>query len=698
MPNNWCLWSLTTLAGFVALPLFGCTRRPVADDEPHGVRVAEREGSSEQPEVNGVDLLVVVDDSLSMVDKQEVLSRSFERMQFMAYSCNSPATGGLSVPSADGSCPEGWGAQLLLPAVRSAAVISSSLEAAGACAATSRGAHPLQSPSSPRLNGRTSYVQQVREVGDRGCGFEAPLEAMYRFLVDPSPPLMIESDSGAQGPELRAQGIDQQLLEQRKEFLGPYTQVVVIILTDEDDCSVLDRGDAWKMVDSAPLVRASSDCATDPAGPCCRSCDAIEDTAKEGCTALDEDPVCAVTPQWEPTEDHLQLRCFDQKRRFGRDFLFPTSRYVDALTKPEIEDRDGQLAPNPLFVSGRTPDMVSVLLIAGTPWQLLLDEDASAAGQLHLLEPNRYEGRGLWKELLGDGETRSAAADSHMIQSIGPRSGLPLEGEDWDPIHGHEVTWGAEPELQYSCVFDLPQDRDCGLLDDCACSDDSADRPICRNAAGGYDLVQRRAQAYPPTRLLEFVRGLGQRGMVGSVCPRSLNEDNGTFDFNYGYAAAMSLLAHGTYNFWSVDCFSPSLPVDGRGLPLCHVIETYASAVACEDLGRVPVAERFVAPLRKAWAQAEDQGLPPELVPTYCEIPPFSGDATQPESDYFACQNQLHPSLQGPGYCYIDKSLGEGNSELLTGCIQHLARRIRVIPAAQPFLAARHTVVCDYGE
>lgn len=411
---------------------------------------------------------------------------------------------------------------------------------------------------------------------------------------------------------------------------------------------------------------------SDPASPCCRSCDASEDTAPEGCTPLAEDAVCAVTSQWEKQDDRLQLRCFDQKRRLGREFLFPTSRYVDALTQPQIKDRDGQLVPNPLFVSGRTADMVSVLLIAGTPWQLLVDEEASAGGQLHLLKSNHYEDHDLWEKLLGDGESGSIPTDPHMIQSVEPRSGLPLAGESWDPIHGHEIEWGDERDLQYSCIFDLPQERDCSSLDECACSDESTERPICRNAEDEYDLVQRRAQAYPPTRLLEFVRGLGQRGMVSSICPRSLDESADTLDLNYGYAAAMSLLAGNSYNFfWPVDCFTPSLPVDERGLPQCHLIEIHSSPVVCEDLGRVPAI--------------------------YCEVPPFSGDGTQPDSDYFACQNDLHPSLGGPGFCYIDKSLGEGNTQLLSGCIQPLARRIRVIPQAQPFLDVQRTVICDYG-
>ena len=187
----------------------------MVDDEPHGLRGAVLEGSADQPEVSGVDLLVVVDHSISMADKQEVLSRSFERLTFLSRLCSPPGAGPL-LPSVDGSCPEGRRSNRLVPAVRSAAVISSSLEAAGACTASSRGAHPVLSPA--KLLNPTSYIDQIREVGDQGCGFEAPLEAMYRFLVDPSPPLTLEQVAGPSGQELRAQGIDEELLRQRKSW------------------------------------------------------------------------------------------------------------------------------------------------------------------------------------------------------------------------------------------------------------------------------------------------------------------------------------------------------------------------------------------------------------------------------------------------------------------------------------------------
>ena len=59
------------------------------------------------------------------------------------------------------------------------------------------------------------------------------------------------------------------------------------------------------------------------------------------------------TPKYAPTEDHQNLKCFNQKKRYGVDFLYPTSRYVNAFTQFKIDpgevDYAGDAVDNPLF-------------------------------------------------------------------------------------------------------------------------------------------------------------------------------------------------------------------------------------------------------------------------------------------------------------------------------------------------------------
>ena len=645
-----------------------CLNRPVATDEPRGTQVARMDRAGQQEEVDGYDLLFVVDDSISMADKQAMLQESMTRLHEILLGDRKP----------------------IFPPARSLAIISTSLEAAGACPESSRGARPTYfDDDKPNPS---EYTKAFTEVGDDGCGFEAPLEAMYRFLVDPSPPATVEVAWEADEPTVVAQGVDAELLQLRERFLAPYSQVIIVILTDEDDCSLEDTGGSWRLVHPEPLPRGSSACEVSPDSVCCRSCDVVEAVPPDGCAPLAEDPVCQETPQWSLEEDVPNLRCFDQKRRFGQSGLFPISRYVDALTSSQVHDRDGVLVQNPLFAHGRTKDMVTVLVLAGTPWQLIATE-ASDDAPLQLLHPANFAEQGTWDRLLG---APGALPDPHLLQATDPRPDLPLATEAWDPIHGHEIEWpsGVEQDLQYSCVFDLPEDLPCaGASGDCLCHEAVAALPVCRSPEGTYDTIQRRGRAYPPRRLLELARGLGERGLIGSICPRST--DTSALDLDYGYAAAFALLAETQHRHIGTICFEPPLPVDARGMPLCHVIEAYSGAVSCEAMGRIPPHEPSVARYRTALVGSTVASDSSEL--SFCELPAFSGSPAAVGSPYEKCQNELHPDLMGPGYCYIDPRLGLGTEDLVAGCHGRLARRLRFIPHTTP-VGPASAIICDYGE
>src|SRR5688500_19235150 len=78
------------------------------------------------------------------------------------------------------------------------------------------------------------FSEHVAAVGETGCGFEAPLEAWYRFLVDPSPPIDVVKGAGNVAATT---GVDTAILQQRAEFLRPTSLVAIVVLTDENDCS-----------------------------------------------------------------------------------------------------------------------------------------------------------------------------------------------------------------------------------------------------------------------------------------------------------------------------------------------------------------------------------------------------------------------------------------------------------------------------
>src|SRR5690606_26875192 len=111
-----------------------------------------------------------------------------------------------------------------------------------------------------------------------GCGYEGQLEAWVRFLVDPSPytnivrqPCSADSSAPAcNGPERDADGvplIDETLLRQRAAFLRPDSLVGVVLLTDENDCSMNSTGQSWLVadrLDTTGTFRGSAACEADP--------------------------------------------------------------------------------------------------------------------------------------------------------------------------------------------------------------------------------------------------------------------------------------------------------------------------------------------------------------------------------------------------------------------------------------------------
>ena len=103
---------------------------------------------------------------------------------------------------------------------------------------------------------------------------------------------------------------------------------------------------------------------------------------------------------------------FDQKRRFGIDFLWPIDRYVAGLSSPTVADRYGNVVTNPLLAN-RDPSRVVFTAIVGVPWQDIarrkngvpdLREGVDASGRERGGFQNAIElaQNGTWDVILGD--------------------------------------------------------------------------------------------------------------------------------------------------------------------------------------------------------------------------------------------------------------------------------------------------------
>ena len=394
----------------------------------------------------------------------------------------------------------------------------------------------------------TSFVEMVKGAGEQGCGYESQLESVYRFLVDPSPYAQIAVIGGKAVP----QGTDATLLQDRKDFLRPDSALMIVLLTDENDCSIREGGqfflagqatDPTSGKDVFHLPRARVECGANPSGPCCASC---AQATPAGCSPTANDPVCQLPPP-DNLVDPTNLRCFDQKRRFGIDFLYPVDRYVDALTKTTVADREGNIVGSPLFVGNRSPRLVMLNAIVGVPWQDLAKDPKSLTSGV--APPSEID----WDLILGDPANGVAPKDALMIESIAPRVGTsPRVGVDLappdaalnaNPINGHERLIPEQDDLQYACIYPRQSPKFC-VSGACECDGtSSATNPVCQTGDATYGPVQQYARALPGLRELAVVKGLGDRATASSVCaPITVGTTEPTFGYKPMVDAALRTL------------------------------------------------------------------------------------------------------------------------------------------------------------
>ena len=515
-----------------------------------------------------LDVLFVVDNSVGMADKHAVLgasvpafvtrlSKSSTDIHFGVITTSIGGHGGQVC--SDSTAPHVDDQAELLPAKRTGVPTYTGTDFLSYDAAGKTGIADAAAVAA-------NLQKTIAAVGQDGCGYEAPLEAMYRFLIDPEPPVSVTLQSSQSVPN----GINDLVLKERKAFLRPDSAVAIVILSDENDCSVRDDGVGWFISSTiARMPRATSACDANPNDKCCRSCAQRENSPPAGCTALAEDSVCKAIPSgqayatWDALHDSLNLRCFDQQRRFGFDLLYPVERYSNGLSNPQVPNRAGALVDNPLLAGGRSATLISVSPIVGVPWQDLATTDSLTAGHaLTYLDGKALDSNARYPLLLRDAAKNAPPTDPFMIESIDPRSGEnPLSHDKvgttgsqspvLSAINGHEHNVPNRNDLQYACTYALPTAQPCMNGDAaCACSatraGDTTDvisenSPVCQPPAGGpAGTTQYYAKAYPGARQLRLAQLLGERSVPASVCPKVFDDAASP---DYAYTPALNALA-----------------------------------------------------------------------------------------------------------------------------------------------------------
>ena len=762
------LLSLGTVS--IAPGAAGCLSRPLEPIKPRITQTITE--VLPQSRVDKIDLLLAIDNSGSMADKQKILATAVPDLVSRLVNPLCVDADGVPAasqpPSLATACADGFDREFDPIDDIHIGIISSSLGSPGgaACDPTAEWGDPSMvdmahlvdrtaSGAAPTWDGKgflawdpnkkqtpagtSEYAElestlrdMVVGVGQVGCGYEAQLESWYRFLVDPEPYATIEIDGDA-GAVLT--GVDQVLLEQRADFLRPDSLLAIVMLTDENDCSADLQGAGYLMNKAGQMWRPRKECATDPNDPCCKSCKQDPGECPHDATCFDGEGEVALlsTDEDDKTKN---LRCFEQKRRFGFDMLFPIQRYVDGLRETTVPGRDGTLLPNPIFSdlspgdqssTVRTQHLVFFAGIVGVPWQDIARDPTDLANggfknHEEMAQRDAETALTAWDLILGDPAKQALPADALMRESIDPRLGFthPITGEATAPagaardanlINGHEYNVSDRDDLQYACVFDLEEPRDCTatttsgalLHPNCECllkageTPESNGNPLCQDASGNYTQTQYRAKAYPGVRQLGVLKELGEQGIVASVCPSFLTSNPTPEELlraDYGYRPAVASIIDRLKQALIGQCLPRTLDADEAGQVSCLILEARKvdGECSCDGAARDPVSAEHQPAVDQA---LENPAAAEAGWNCFCEIPQLTG------AELEACQTQTDksPSLSGEpidGWCYVDPGASPiANPELVKDCKSTEKRKIRFVGEAQGSSGSTMFITCS---
>ncbi|HKA88673.1 MAG TPA: hypothetical protein VKE22_13475 [Haliangiales bacterium] len=193
----------------------GCPSRDISSLDIHPAG----EILKDVPLSTDIDILFMIDNSSSTTDKQTLFAANFPRFiqALDAFPNGRPnvhigvvsSTVDIGVGGFDG-CPH--------PSTNDDGIMQSMARVPGCTPPTGRYIVDVKDPSGGRMTNYSGTLAStfacIAQLGDLGCGFEAQLEAVKRALDGSHP--------------------------ENAGFLRPSAFLAVVILTDEDDCSVRD--------------------------------------------------------------------------------------------------------------------------------------------------------------------------------------------------------------------------------------------------------------------------------------------------------------------------------------------------------------------------------------------------------------------------------------------------------------------------
>lgn len=690
-----------------------CLDRPICGEDEVGNNSCEPRTTNVivdqliQSSVDKIDMLFVIDNSISMADKQAILREALPDLvnRFVSPICIDANGAEVSHPdSAADDCPANSAREFQPIDDIHIGVVTSSLGGYGSTqdcvqsdsvpnseqkvdmahllgslprgAAATGGDEFLRWTAGSNKDAFTGQFQDlVVTAGEFGCGWEATLEAWYRFLIEPFPytsivrmncPFGGDTNQSCIGPATDAATgqslVDGSILNQRKQFLRPDSLVAIIMLSDENDCSFRANGQSWRLATALrdeftinEAFRGTSTCETDPNAECCHSCgasapsgcptetDAAGATVGLGCGA---DRRYSVADDLTPNlDDQINLRCFQQKRRFGVDYLYPVERYSNALRQPFIcpfaDDldpsscSDADLQQNPLFsdltfadrqavdpnaiaAPPRPGSLVFLAGIVGVPWQDVavsanaVDELVYRSARLNdqtLTDDQKIN----WNWIVGDRSLAiPAPEDPLMVESVEPRSGTnPATGEAVadvtsgvlaNSINGHEWNIRDRSDLQYACIFPLTEEQDCispeqdleqrmagAAVENCDCTEFGAGPEDDPSTGFNNPLCQGNGGYDRTQRFAKAYPSIRQLQVLQDYGENSIvasicpKETQDATAADFGYRPAVAAIVERLKEQLVDTCLPRELGVNEDGSVPCTIVEAAPPAVAGAD-------------------------------------------------------------------------------------------------------------------
>jgi hypothetical protein len=177
-----------------------------------------------------------------------------------------------------------------------------------------------------------------------------------------------------------------------------------------------------------------------------------------------------------------------------------------------------------------------------------------------------------------------------------------------------------------------------------------------QSASEQADNTQRFGKAYPAGRILKVLRDFGNNSIVGSICPKILDEQSPDF----GYNPAVNAIVDRLKSKLTGQCLPRPLSLEEGEIP-CKVVEASTVPLSCdpnerrrdvEDKVRQAVLDDLSERKVCTKSPTDDSGLVDCTSISLCEIEAVA------EAGRADCFGTRAKEQQEPGYCYIDPTKG----------------------------------------